>query len=292
MKYVSFVANGLPSFGLVGDGGIVDLQARTKQPTLRAWLAAGGLADVRDHASAAIDFRWDDVRLLPVIPDPEHIACVGTNYRSHIAEVAEAGVQRTVPTKPSIFLRAAQTLAAHGQPLLLPHVSTCLDYEGELAVIIGTPGRYIAERDALSHVAGYACFNDASVRDWQFHTNNITPGKNFPQTGALGPWMTSAGEIPDPHHLAIVTRLNGQTVQEGNTTDMIFTVPAIIAYVSSFLALRPGDIIATGTPAGVGFSRNPPIFLAPGDVCEVAIDTMGTLVNPIETEAYGSGVSH
>jgi 2-keto-4-pentenoate hydratase/2-oxohepta-3-ene-1,7-dioic acid hydratase in catechol pathway len=285
MKIASFAVGARATYGLVTPDGIVDLAPRTGLATLRALLDAGGLAQAQTHASAPPDFALDAVDFLPVIPAPEHVVCVGINYASHIAEVASAGIRRATPDKPSIFLRCADSLVAHRQPLVLPRVSACLDYEAELAVVIGKPGRYIAQPDALDHVAGYTCFNDGSVRDWQFHTNNITPGKNFPSTGALGPWLVTCDEIEDPQRLRIRTLLNDRTMQDGNTSDMIFSVRDIIAYVSSFIRLVPGDIIATGTPDGVGFSRKPAVYMADDDVCTVDIESIGRLVNPVRREA-------
>jgi 2-keto-4-pentenoate hydratase/2-oxohepta-3-ene-1,7-dioic acid hydratase in catechol pathway len=180
-----------------------------------------------------------------------------------------------------VFVRFADTLVAHGAPLLRPGVSDQLDYEAELAVIIGKAGRHIPEGEALAHVAGYSCFNDASVREWQFHTTQITPGKNFAGTGGFGPFLVTADDIPDPHALKIRLLLNGAAMQSGNTSDLIFNIPKIIAYLSTFLALRPGDVIATGTPVGVGFSRKPPVFMRAGDVCEVAVEGVGVLCNPV-----------
>ena len=285
MKLASYRHAGRSSYGIVAGNGIVDLAARTHVPTLRAFLEAGPAARAERYVTAPADVALATVELLPVIPDPAHIVCVGINYASHIAEVAQAGIKRTMPDKPSIFLRCADTLVAHGQPLIMPRVSSDLDYEGELAVVIGTPGRYIAEQDALGHVAGYTCFNDGSVRDWQFHTNNITPGKNFPHTGALGPWLVTADEIRDPQRLAVRTRVNGHTMQDGNTSDMIFGVARIIAYVSCFIPLVAGDVIATGTPDGVGFSRKPPVFLREGDACEIDIESVGRLVNGVHRDS-------
>jgi 2-keto-4-pentenoate hydratase/2-oxohepta-3-ene-1,7-dioic acid hydratase in catechol pathway len=284
MKLASCRIAGQATWGIVAADGVIDLAKRTGIATLRAFLEGGSPSRAARHAGDRPDAKLDAVELLPVIPDPRHIVCVGINYASHIAEVVQAGIKRATPDKPSIFLRCVDTLVAHGQPLLMPRVSESLDYEAELAVIIGRPGRYVAEQEALAHVAGYACFNDGSVRDWQFHTNNITPGKNFPATGALGPWLVTADEIPDPQRLSIGTRVNGRTMQDGNTADMIFSVARIIAYVSAFIPLVPGDVIATGTPDGVGFSRKPPVFLAEGDECAIEIESVGRLVNVIRRE--------
>ena len=285
MKLASYRIAGRPSYGIVAADGVIDLAPRTGIATLRGFLAEGSAARAERYAGAPPDAALDGIEFLPVIPDPAHIVCVVINYASHIAEVAQAGIKRATPERPSVFLRCTDTLVAHGQPLLMPRVSQSLDYEAELAVIIGTPGRYVAEHEALAHVAGYTCFNDGSVRDWQFHTNNITPGKNFPSPGALGPWLVTADEIRDPQRLAIGTRVNDRTMQDGNTADMIFSVARIIAYVSSFIPLVPGDVLATGTPDGVGFSRKPPIFLAEGDRCVIEIESIGRLTNPVRREA-------
>ena len=284
MRLASFRIDGRSSYGIVTDDGVVDLAGRTGIATLRGLLEAGAATTARRYTDARADFPLDAIEFLPVIPDPRHIVCVGINYASHVAEVASAGIKRTVPDKPSIFLRCSDSLVAHRQPLLMPRVSTSLDYEAELAVVIGKPGRYIAEADALSHVAGYSCFNDGSVRDWQFHTNNITPGKNFPCTGALGPWLVTSDAIADPQRLAIRTRVNDTIMQDGNTADMIFGVARIIAYVSSFIPLAPGDVLATGTPDGVGFSRKPPVFLREADVCRIDIESIGSLCNEVRRE--------
>jgi 2-keto-4-pentenoate hydratase/2-oxohepta-3-ene-1,7-dioic acid hydratase in catechol pathway len=185
---------------------------------------------------------------------------------------------------PTVFTRFATTLVGHDEPIVKPSVSDRLDYEGELAVIIGKPARHVKASRALDIIAGYACFNDASVRDWQRHTTQFTPGKNFDATGAFGPWMVTADEIPDPTNLELLTRVNGETVQHANTRDMIHSIPRLIEYISTFCTLEPGDVIATGTPGGVGDKREPPLYLRPGDVVEVEIEKIGVLRNPIEAE--------
>jgi 2-keto-4-pentenoate hydratase/2-oxohepta-3-ene-1,7-dioic acid hydratase in catechol pathway len=183
----------------------------------------------------------------------------------------------------SLFSRLTNTLVAHSAPIPCPKVSSDLDYEGELGVVIGKAGRHIAERDALGHVFGYTCFNDGSVRDFQLK-HSVTAGKNFPATGGCGPWIVTADEIPDPSRLTLITRVNGREMQHKGTDDMIFGVPAIIAYVSKWTRLEPGDVIATGTPEGVGFARKPPVWLKPGDVVEIDISGIGVLRNPISAE--------
>ena len=282
MRLLTFDAGAGPRVGLVNDSGIVDLTARLGVGSLRQLIADAQIEAAAGHSGDAPDHGLDDVRYLPVILDPAHIFCIGTNYADHLQEAIDAGLPRSKTEHPPLFLRFAETLTGHREPLLRsPRVSQ-LDYECELAVIIGTPGRYIEKDAALGHVAGYSCFNEGSARDWQFHTTQITPGKNFYRTGGFGPWMVTADEIGDPQNLNISTRLNGETLQDANTKDMIFDVVSIISYVSNLVPLLPGDVIASGTPAGVGFSRNPQIFMQPGDTCEIEIERIGTLVNPIE----------
>jgi 2-keto-4-pentenoate hydratase/2-oxohepta-3-ene-1,7-dioic acid hydratase in catechol pathway len=282
MKYVSFEAQGHVSYGLLRGDEIVDLGRRfgARAPTLRALLTAELQAEARRHAADAADFRLGDVKLLPVIPQPDLIACVGHNYEDHRVET-----QRDPTEHPSIFLRHAQSLQGAGQPLLRPIESTQLDYEGELAVVIGKPGRRIKEADAWTHIAGVSCFNEGSVRDWQHHTRQFIPGKNFVKTGAFGPCLVTLDELPADRVLSLTTRVNGQTVQHASTDQMIFPIPRILAYVSTFLALVPGDVIVTGTPGGVGVKRNPQLWLKPGDSVEVEISSVGLLVNSVEAEA-------
>jgi len=282
MRLLTFDAGAGPRVGLATDSGVVDLTARLGVASLRQLIADGKVAAAAAHAGDAPDHALDAITFLPVIPDPAHIFCVGVNYADHLQEAIDAGVPRSRTEYPSLFTRFADTLVGHRQAILRSPKVTQLDYECELAVIIGKTGRYIAKDKALSHVAGYSCFNEASARDWQFHTTQIIPGKNFYGTGGFGPWMVTADEIPDPQTLHIATRLNGETLQDAHTSDMIFKVDEIIAYVSNLVPLQPGDVIASGTPAGVGFSRKPQIFMKPGDVCEVEIGRIGILVNPIE----------
>ncbi len=288
MRLLSFEFKGRETFGLLNGGdGIIEIPARIgpKAAGLRQWLAAGGdLTELRTLETAPVDVPLAEVKLLPVIPDPRHIWCLAINYEDHIAEIKTVGIQRDRPAHPALFMRYADSLVAHDRPMLLPTVSDQFDWEGELAVIIGRGGRHIEASRAMEHVAGYSIFNDGSIRDWQFHTRQIAPGKNFLHTGALGPWMVTHDAVADPHALAITTRLNGMVMQHGNTTDMIFKIPQFIAYVSTVLPLEPGDVLATGTPSGVGFSRKPPIFMKAGDLCSVEIEGIGTLTNPIVAE--------
>jgi 2-keto-4-pentenoate hydratase/2-oxohepta-3-ene-1,7-dioic acid hydratase in catechol pathway len=282
MRIVSFTTRqGGPSFGLLADGGdgIVDLGPRGPHADVTAVLRAGALPTLAAHAGAAADLRLADVTLLPAVPDPlRKVLCVGLNYREHVAESAG----REVPEKPRIFARLADTIIGHGAAMWRPRNSTHFDYEGELAVVIGKPGRHIPAARALEHVAAYTCFNDGSVRDYQKHS--VTAGKNFPRTGPLGPWLVTADAIPDPAALTLSTRVNGREMQHASTGDMILSVAELIEYISAFTPLAPGDVIATGTPSGVAHARTPPAWLRPGDVVEVDISGIGTLLNPVVAE--------
>lgn len=284
MKFVTFAAGGRNSFGLVSGDRIVDLASRMSLASVVALLAADRLSEAEKYVSEKPDHKLSDVVLLPCILDPRHFYCIGVNYADHLAEVQKAGVPRAAPTRPPIFMRYPESYVGHGQDLILPGVSTHFDYEIELTVVIGKGGRYIEKADALSHVAGYTIFNDGSIRDWQYHTQQVGPGKNFFATGALGPWMVTADEVGDAGNLGLELKLNGKTLQKGNTHDLIFNVADIISYISAILPLSPGDLIATGTPAGVGFSRTPPIFMKDGDVCELTIERIGTLSNRVKAE--------
>jgi len=279
MKLTSFQRNGKASYGIVTDQGVIDLGLRlgSKYPTLKALIAGEGLAEARESArQATADATLESVTMLPVIPDPAKILCIGLNYEEHRMET-----QRERTEQPTVFLRVSASQTGHAQPLLCPRESTSLDYEGEIAVIIGKPGRRVAAADAWQHIAGYSCYNDGSVRDWQRHTSQFTPGKNFAATGAFGPWMVSADEIEPGATLSLTTRLNGQVMQSATTQMMIFPIPRLIAYCSTFLPLEPGDVIVTGTPGGVGARRNPPLFMKPGDVVEVEVDRIGCLRNTV-----------
>ena len=246
--------------------------------TLRDALKSGLLPQIKDSiASAKPDHTISEVKFLPVIPNPERIACAGINYRSHASETG-----REIPKQPSMFLRLTDTLVGHEGEMIRPKISTQFDFEGELAVIIGKGGRYIPKERALDHVAGYTCFVDGSVRDYQKFS--VTSGKNFPGTGPLGPWMVTTDEIPDPTKLTLTTRLNGQEMQRSGTDLLIYSIPHIVAFCSDFTTLAPGDVIATGTPEGVGHRRNPQVWMKAGDVLEVEITGIGTLRTRIVDE--------
>ena len=276
MRYASFRRpSGTPTFGRIETESIVELGNGNAMGDLKGALASNTLAGLPDGKRYALA----DVVLLPVIPNPSKVLCIGHNYESHRQETGRAKADH-----PSIFTRFADTLVAHGQPIVRPRASTQLDFEGELAVVIGRGGRAIPEARALEHVAGYACFNDTSVRDWQWHTNQFTPGKNFPGTGALGPSLVTPDEASDLAAVHVTTRLNGVIVQDQAIGEMIFPIPRIIAYVSAFTPLSPGDVIATGTPGGVGAKRSPPLWMKAGDKVEIEIGPVGRLTNRIIDE--------
>jgi 2-keto-4-pentenoate hydratase/2-oxohepta-3-ene-1,7-dioic acid hydratase in catechol pathway len=277
MRYVSYeLANGTASYGLLAEGLVRDIGLVPGAPVdLRAALQSGRLALLATGVSTPAS----ELKLLPVIPNPSKILCVGLNYESHRKETG-----RQERSHPAIFTRFADTLVASGQGLVKPRVSDSFDYEGELALVIGRPCHQVSVQDALSRIAGYSCFNDASVRDWQQHNIQFTPGKNFPATGALGPSLVTPDEVPDLRSIHVVTTLNGTVVQDQSIGEMIWGVAELIAYISAFTPLGPGDVIATGTPGGVGSKRTPPLWMKPGDSVSVAIGSIGTLTNPIVSE--------
>lgn len=278
MKFLSFATAHRSSYGYLADDGIVDLGRRLagRADDLRTLLAQPDPLALAREAGGTADYRLDEVTLLPVIPNPEQIFCVGLNYADHVAET-----HRQSTEQPMIFLRVPASQVGHGQPLLRPRESERFDYEGEIAVIIGKPGRRIREADAWDHIAGYACYNDGSVRDWQLHTAQWGPGKNFYRTGGFGPWMVSADEIGPDEEMTLVTRVNGVELQRASTRQLIHSIPKLIAYLSTVTPLVPGDVIVTGTPGGIGLKRTPPLFLKPGDQVEIEVDRIGTLVNGV-----------
>jgi 2-keto-4-pentenoate hydratase/2-oxohepta-3-ene-1,7-dioic acid hydratase in catechol pathway len=282
MKLATFERGGAPSWGLVDGAAVSDVGAvlGERYLDLKAVIAAGAFAEVAAAAAKAKTYPLAEITWLPVIPNPDKILCIGLNYETHRKETGRAEVEN-----PTVFTRFANSQTGHLAPIVRPRVSTDLDFEGELAIIIGKPGRYIQPAEAFGHVAGYACYNDGSVRDFQRHTHQFTPGKNFPGTGAFGPWMMTPEEIGPLGSLRLQTRVNGQVVQDATFDQMIFDIPRIIEYCSSFTRLEPGDVIATGTPGGVGAKRVPPLWLKPGDLVEVEIDRLGTLSNGVADEA-------
>lgn len=281
MKLLSFVADGRASFGAVKDNGVVDLGARMPEcASLRQLLETNRVAEATALVAAnAADRAIDKIAFAPVIPDPGKIICVGLNYRDHVAETG-----RTVTEKPALFARFACSQVGHMQPIVRPKVSDNFDYEGELALVIGKEGRHIPAGQALDHVAGYACYNEGSVRDWQRHTSQFLSGKTFANSVSFGPWLVTRDEIPDPSKLTLQTRLNGTVVQH-TTTDLLITgIPELITYISTICPLVPGDVIVTGTPGGVGLKRTPPLWMKPGDTVEVEISGIGVLQNSVIAE--------
>jgi 2-keto-4-pentenoate hydratase/2-oxohepta-3-ene-1,7-dioic acid hydratase in catechol pathway len=281
MKLASYVVDGTQAYGVVDGDSVITMSNRFggHAVSLRDALASGLLPQIREAAAnARPDRKLSEIRFLPVIPNPGKIACAGINYRSHASETG-----REIPKQPSMFLRLADTLVGHEGEMIRPRSSTNFDFEGELAVIVGRGGRHIAKERALDHVAGYTCFVDGSVRDYQKFS--VTSGKNFPGTGPLGPWMVTSDEIPDPTKLTLTTRLNGQEMQRSGTDLLIYSIPHIVAFCSEFTALAPGDVIATGTPEGVGHRRNPQVWMKAGDMLEVEITGIGILRTRIVDEA-------
>jgi 2-keto-4-pentenoate hydratase/2-oxohepta-3-ene-1,7-dioic acid hydratase in catechol pathway len=281
MKLASYRTSKGAGYGAVTRDGIIDLTRKLgrKYPDLRALLAGGALAKAEKIAKAAKkpDYAPGKVVFLPVIPNPGKIVCVGLNYEEHRVETG-----RDKTESPALFIRVPESQIGHNRPILMPKESTHLDFEGEIAVIIGKAGRRISPEKSWTHVAGYACYNDGSVRDWQRHTLQWTAGKNFSQTGGFGPWMTTRGEIRDGEELTLETRLNGQVMQHATTEMMIHRIPRLISYISAFTTLEPGDVIVTGTPGGVGARRDPPLWMKPGDKVEIEVSKVGVLVNTIK----------
>jgi acylpyruvate hydrolase len=285
MRFLAFDQNGATGLAAVDDNGALNgLPAGHGAPTdLSALIAAGPEALAQAHArlrqAPAIDPA--SIRVLPPLPAPGKIICIGLNYADHSAESGFA-----VPTYPTVFARFASGLIGHGAPILVPRQSAQLDFEGEVVAVIGRGGRNIPRAEALEHVAGYSIFNDGSIRDYQFKSPQWTVGKNFDDTGAFGPYFITADALPPgAAGLRIQTRLNGEVVQSASTSDMIFDVATLVATLSEAMALCPGDIIVTGTPAGVGLARKPPLWMVAGDVCEVEVEGLGILRNPIGAAA-------
>ena len=279
MKLASFRIQNKATWGLVDGARVRDIGAAIPFPDLRTFLEQQAWGLLASATPSAPSCSVDEVRWLPVIPNPEKIFCVGLNYETHRRETGRAVVEH-----PTIFVRFSNTQTGHLTNIVRPRVSTHLDFEGELAVIIGKPGRYIPPEEAFDHVAGFSCYNDGSVRDWQHHTHQFTPGKNFPHTAGFGPWMVTRDEFTELGSKQIATRLNGETVQQARLGEMIFDIPTLINYCSSFSPLVAGDVIATGTPGGVGAKRTPPLWMKPGDIVEVEIDGIGVLRNGIADE--------
>ena len=281
MKLLSFSTAAGDSFGMLDSRGqgVIDLGRRLggKYPDLRSLLEGGGLAEAAAAGDGDADYGLDAITYLQVIPNARRIICIGLNYREHAAEMG-----MDFPENPSLFSKWPDALVGHEQDIVRPLASSHYDYEGELAFIIGKPGRHIGKPSAMDHVAGYTPFLDGSLRDFQ--GQSVIAGKNFQHSGSCGPWMTTADEVPDPMKLQLTTRLNGEVVQNESTEQLFYTIPDIIAYVSQFTPLHPGDVIATGTPSGVGAGRKPPLWMKPGDRIEVEISGLGCLANNVVAE--------
>jgi 2-keto-4-pentenoate hydratase/2-oxohepta-3-ene-1,7-dioic acid hydratase in catechol pathway len=286
MKLASYLHQGRSSVGLVLDDRLYDIcelsrDAPNSMKPLLAWLGANPSALDEVVPARVEGLPVGEVTFLPVVPDPHAIWCAALTYLSHVSEAPN----RPVPQYPLFFLRVANSQLGHETAMVVPSVSEQLDYEGELAVVIGRRGRHIPRERAHEHIAGYACYNDGSVRDWQRHTSQITPGKNFSATGGFGPWLVTSDEFGDPFAHRLETRLNGNVMQATKISDLLFPVDYMIHYLSTLCPLEVGDVIVTGTCGGVGVRRNPPVFLGPGDLVEVEVDGIGVLRNPVVAEA-------
>lgn len=279
MKLASFRLRGVPSFGVITNDGVAvaTTEFQTRFADLRAVLDADAADELLDNTGELVSAS--ELEFLPPVTNPDKILCVGVNYRPHIEEMG-----REVPDYPVVFVRFPGSLVGHEQPVLRPRVSEQFDFEGELAVVIGKRARSVSRQEALDHVAGYCCFMDGSVRDWQRHTMQFTAGKNFDKSGAAGPFIVTANEIPDPSVLQLTTRVNGRVMQSGRLAELVFDIPALLEYCSTFTELLPGDVIATGTPGGVGAARTPPAWLKSGDELEVDIPGVGVLRSPVWDE--------
>ncbi len=283
MKLCTFTHQGINGFGVIENDQVIDLTPVLKKEGVSGLLGVieSDLLGACEDLAQSSNNRYSiaDIQFEPVIPNPGKIICVGVNYEAHKIETG-----RPDYVHPTLFTRYPESQIGHLQPMLRPPETDQLDFEGELAVIIGKPGRRIAQEDALSHIVGYSCYNDGSVRDWQKHTAQFLPGKSFVGTGAFGPWMVTADEITDPTQLDLSTRLNGEVVQSSSTDLMINSIPVLIEYISTIFPLNPGDVIVTGTPGGVGARRTPPLFMHDGDVVEVEISQIGVLRNTVREE--------
>ncbi|WP_436643593.1 fumarylacetoacetate hydrolase family protein [Microbaculum sp. FT89] len=284
MRIVSFSTGGRMSWGAVVDGGIVDLAARLSAfPTVRALLEADGLDKARAALEGASpDLALDAVTLLPPVTDPEKILCIGVNYANRNAEYKDGSEEKSYP---SMFVRFPSSFVGHGTPIERPPVSDQLDYEGEIVLVIGKAGRRIPADRALSHVAGVTLANEGTIRDWTRHAKfNVTQGKNFDRTGAIGPWMVTSDEVDLSAPLHVTTTVNGELRQDDTTANMMYSFARLIEYITTFATLKPGDMILTGTPTGAGARFDPPRWLVPGDVVDVAVPEIGTLSNSVIDE--------
>ncbi|MGR8918204.1 MAG: fumarylacetoacetate hydrolase family protein [Gammaproteobacteria bacterium] len=285
MRFLSYSLAGREAWGAVVDGGVVDLGARFPElADLREALRQDRLAALADSAaSTAPDCALDDIRYRPTVPNPEKIICIGVNYANRNAEYRDGS---EAPKYPSVFMRSRESLVGHGEPILDPPESDQLDYEGEIVIVVGRGGRRIREADAHAHVAGLTIMNEGSVRDWLRHAKfNVTQGKNFACSGAMGPWLVTPDELDPMGELRVTTHVNGEKRQDDVTSNLMFPFRYLLSYLSTFYELKPGDVIATGTPNGAGARFDPPKYLKPGDRVEVEVPGVGVLSNPVVAEA-------
>jgi 5-carboxymethyl-2-hydroxymuconate isomerase len=286
MKLLSFAVGSRESFGVALEGGIVDLRSclDPRIDSIETLLAGGAVEEVRRVvANRRPELPFDSIRYLRPVPFPEKIFCVGVNYPERNAEYRDG---TTASAYPSIFMRTPGSLAGHLEPIVRPRESAQLDYEGEIAIVIGRRGRRIPERDVEGFVAGVTCVNEGTVRDWARHGKfNVTQGKNFERSGAMGPWIATLDEAGALDALTVTTRVNGAERQRGSSGDMLFSIRRLVAYISTFSELAPGDVIVTGTPPGAGARFDPPRFLQPGDRVEITINGVGTLSNTVVAES-------
>ena len=278
MRFATLHHAGRLAFGRVEGDELVDVSGSFASPADALTLTTDGVVACTDTDGPRVALSAGV--MAPPVPSPQRILCIGVNYAAHRAE----SDRPSDSPYPTVFVRFPSSVVGHETAIERPHVSDRFDWEGELAVVIGRRGRYIAASDALQYVAGYTCFNDGTIRDYQRHTTQFIPGKTFDRSGSCGPWVVTTDEIPDPSALHLRTLLNGEEMQSAPTSNLIHDVPALIAYCSEFTTLEPGDLIVTGTPGGVGYARTPPVFMVPGDVVEVEITGIGTLRNPVVDE--------
>ncbi len=284
-KFASFTRHGQQGYGIITDAGVIDLSARfgPDYPTLQAVVEAGALLRLEEAARGLeADFPVSDITYDIPLRSPEKLICVGVNFPDRNEEYKDG---QKAPSNPSLFIRFPRSFTGHDQPLIRPPESPELDYEGEIVIVIGKGGRRIAEKDALDHIAALSLCNEGTIRDWVRHAKfNVTQGKNFDRTGSIGPWLVPYRDESQLADVRLVTRVNGETRQEDRTSRMIFSFRKIIAYISTFTTLVPGDVIVTGTPTGAGARFDPPVWLKPGDVIEVEADGIGTLRNTVADE--------
>ena len=281
MKFLSFLLNKETKFGVYNDKFITDLTGKIKgASTLKDLIAKKGISEAKEYVQKNPgNLDKSKIQYLPVIPNPGKIICVGLNYSEHVKETG-----RTTKQNPVIFFRVPESQTSHNKPIQKPKVSEYLDFECEMAVIMGDGGKHIKPENALKHIIGYSCYNESTVRDWQQHTEQFGMGKNFEKTGSFGPYMVLAEDIPDYKKLSIKTTLNGNVMQSAKLSQLIFDIPTLISYVSKAIPWRAGDVLVTGTPGGVGFKRKPPVFMKDGDKVEVEISEIGILSNIIKDE--------